>query len=160
DPVAFQIVYDAFTEPQLYRIYCDDKAPPPGVNRFDLHPYYCKDGRPEDYRSERKGPNKRPRPIGSRMGPQNMVQCGIALQLLAERKWLWQKPYDRDFAKTDRKVPILSGVPRDEAWKQAAVFDLGGAKLQVIAHPKMLRVRGEMDVDQGGTLELFAGPDA
>src|SRR5262249_50061829 len=72
----------------------------------------------------------------------------------------WQKPYERDFSKTDHRVPILSGAPRDEAWKHAADFELGGATLEVIAHPNVLRVRGEMDEDQGGTLELFAGPDA
>ena len=99
------VVYDAFTEPRLYRLYCDNAAAPPGINRFDLHPYYGKDGRSEDYRSDRKGPGKRPRPIGSRMGPQNMVMCGVALQLLAEQKGLWEKRYSREFAK-DVRVPI------------------------------------------------------
>src|SRR5262249_39302421 len=36
--LAFKIVYDAYTEPMLYHLYCDDEAPPPGINRFDLHP--------------------------------------------------------------------------------------------------------------------------
>lgn len=89
DPIAFKVVFDAYTEPMLYRMYCDDETAPPGINRFDLHPIYFKDGKPEDLRSELKGPGKGPRPIGSRMGPQNMVCTGWALQLLAARPELW-----------------------------------------------------------------------
>ncbi len=81
-PLAFKVIYDAFTQPMLYRLYSDDAEVPPGINRFDLHPYYFKDGKPEDYRSDRKGPNKGPRPIGSRFGPQNMVVTGWALQAM------------------------------------------------------------------------------
>jgi hypothetical protein len=57
--LAFRTVYDAFTEPLLYRAYCDDAGAPPGINRFDLHPYYAVNARPEDYRSDRKGPGAR-----------------------------------------------------------------------------------------------------
>ncbi|MBM3887625.1 MAG: hypothetical protein FJ388_00710, partial [Verrucomicrobia bacterium] len=36
--LAFKTVYDAFTEPMLYRYYNDDADAPPGINKFDLHP--------------------------------------------------------------------------------------------------------------------------
>ena len=88
-PLAFKVIYDAFTAPLLYRLYSDDAAVPSGINRFDLHPYYFKDGKPEDYRSDRKGPGGQPRPIGSRMGPQNMVATGWALQAMKAWPGLW-----------------------------------------------------------------------
>jgi hypothetical protein len=84
-PLAFKLIFDAYTQPMLYRMYSDDAPVPPGIGVFDLHPYYFRDGKPEDYRSQRKGPGKRPRPIGSRFGPQNMAVSGWALQAL--RKW-------------------------------------------------------------------------
>ena len=40
EPVAFKMVYDAFTEPMLYRMYCDDEPAPPGIGRFDLSPIF------------------------------------------------------------------------------------------------------------------------
>lgn len=89
DPAAFHLAYDAFTLPMLYRMYCDDEPAPPGMNVFDLHPYSFLDGKPSDLRSERKGPNGRPRPAGSRFGPQNMVVSGWALQALQARPGLW-----------------------------------------------------------------------
>jgi len=89
-PLAFKLIYDAFTTPQLFRYYCDDWDVPPGLNRFDLHPYYFKDGRPEDYRSDRKGPGKGPRPAGSRLGPQMMVVTGWALQALKAYPGVWE----------------------------------------------------------------------
>lgn len=38
-PIAFRTIYDAFTEPMLYRYYCDDQPPAPGINRFDYKGY-------------------------------------------------------------------------------------------------------------------------
>jgi len=94
-PAAFRLVYDAFTLPMLYRAYCDDAPAPPGIGVFDLHPYKFVDGRPQDLRSERKGPHGGPRPIGSRFGPQNMIVSGWALQALAERPGLWDEAMER-----------------------------------------------------------------
>ena len=91
-PLAFKLIYDAFTTPQLFRYYCDDWDVPPGLNRFDLHPYYFKDGKPEDYRSDRKGPSKGPRPAGSRLGPQLMVVTGWALHVLKAEPGIWEEP--------------------------------------------------------------------
>jgi hypothetical protein len=93
EPMAFKLTYDAYTHPILYRMYCDDEPPSPGMNRFDLHPYHFVDGKPADFRSEKKGPGGEPRPTGSRMGPQNMVVCGWALQALKHHPGLWEKPY-------------------------------------------------------------------
>ena len=95
-PLAFKVIYDAFTAPLLYRLYSDDAEVPPGINRFDLHPYYFKDGKPEDYRSDRKGPSQGPRPIGSRMGPQNMVTTGWALQALKANPGVWENGGNMD----------------------------------------------------------------
>lgn len=91
EPLAFHLAYDAFTLPKLYATYSDDAPVPPGINVFDLHPYRFVDGHPTDYRSERKGPGKRPRPIGSRFGPQNMVVAGWGLQALRAYPGLWEK---------------------------------------------------------------------
>jgi hypothetical protein len=89
-PLAFKLIYDAYTQPMLYRFYCDDAPPLPGINRFDLHPYDFIDGKPADYRSDRKGPGKMPRPTGSRFGPQNMAVTGWALQILKDRPGIWE----------------------------------------------------------------------
>jgi hypothetical protein len=88
---AWKTIFDALTEPQLYRLYSDDAPVPPGISVFDLHPYKFIDGKPADLRSERKGPNKGPRPIGSRFGPQNMICSGLALQILKANPGLWEK---------------------------------------------------------------------
>ncbi len=91
EPVAWKTIFDALTEPQLYRLYSDDSPTPPGISVFDLHPYKFVDGKPSDFRSERKGPNKGPRPIGSRFGPQNMICCGWSIQALRANPGLWEK---------------------------------------------------------------------
>lgn len=91
EPAAFWLVYDALTLPMLYRMYCDDEPAPSGINVFDLHPYTFIDGKPVDYRSQRKGPGGKPRPAGSRFGPQNMVVCGWGLQALEAYPDLWEK---------------------------------------------------------------------
>ena len=90
-PAAFRVVYDAFTLPMLYRLYCDDEPAPPGTGPFDLYPYLFVDGKPAVLRSQRKGPGGRPCPLGSRFGPQNMVVSGWALQALKERPGLWDE---------------------------------------------------------------------
>ena len=105
EPLAFKLIYDAYTEPLLYRAYCDDAPVPPGINRFDLHPYYAQDGKPTDYRSDRKGPGGQPRPIGSRMGPQNMACCGVALQALKAYPKIWEKRCKGDWASINDWCP-------------------------------------------------------
>ncbi len=156
EALAFKVIYDAFTEPRLYHLYCDDELPPPGINRFDLHPYYCKDGRPEDYRSDRKGPHRRPRPIGSRMGPQNMICCGWALQLLAERPGLWEERYRRQFS---RDLRVHLAAEPDAKGRQSAPVTLGEATLRLQADTAALRLEGTCRAERL-VLEVFARPDA
>lgn len=115
-PLAFKLIYDAFTTPQLFRYYCDDWDVPPGLNRFDLHPYYFKDGKPEDYRSDRKGPSKGPRPAGSRLGPQMMVVTGWALQALKAEPGI--------LLKTGLAQPPLKSIHGEEV-KAALEKELG-----------------------------------
>jgi len=94
----------------LFRAYCDDEPPPPGINVFDLHPYTAVDGKPADYRSERKGHFGQPRPIGSRFGPQNMVVCGWALQALKLHPGLWDEAV-KLHAPDDLRVPVADPPP-------------------------------------------------
>jgi hypothetical protein len=95
EPLAFLLLYDAFTLPKLYQIYSDDSPVPPGIGVFDLHPYKFVNGKPLDLRSQRKGPSGRPKPIGSRFGPQNMGVCGWALQALKAHPGLWGQAKER-----------------------------------------------------------------
>jgi hypothetical protein len=83
-PLALKLAFDAFTHPLLWQLYSDDAPVPPGMNRFDLYPLNFIDGKPEHVRSQRKGPSGRPVPAGSRMGPQNMIVCALALQALGK----------------------------------------------------------------------------
>ena len=83
-PLALKLTFDAFTQPILWRLYSDDAPVPPGINRFDLTSFNFVDGKPEHLRSQRKGPRRGPLPMGSRLGPQNMVVCSLALQALAK----------------------------------------------------------------------------
>jgi hypothetical protein len=91
EPVAWRTAYDAFTEGRIFDAYYDDAPRPPGINRFDLYPVNVINGKPEHVRSQRLGPFKAPVPVGSRMGPQNMVCCGWALQALAAYPNAWDK---------------------------------------------------------------------
>ena len=145
--LAFKTVYDAFTEPMLYRCYSDDAAAPPGINRFDLHPMYLRDGRLEDYRSDRKGPFKGPRPIGSRMGPQNMICCGWALQALRANPGLWEGRYQREFG-NDLRV-FFDDEP--------ARVELGCVKLAL----RSTRLALELDCECKGdtVIKVFSRPD-
>ncbi|MFO0929754.1 MAG: hypothetical protein U0736_22480 [Gemmataceae bacterium] len=118
------------------------------MNRFDLHPTFFRDGRPEDYRSERKGPHRRPRPTGSRMGPQNMVCCGIALQLLAERPGLWERRYRKEFAK-DLRV---------SAARSASEGFASEGMLRFRVHGNALEISGETEA-ASVTLTVYARPD-
>ena len=124
----------------LFRIYCDDWQVPPGINKFDLHPLYFRDGKPVDYRSDRKGPGGRPRPIGSRFGPQNMVCCGWALQALRVYPGIWDEARTRwldedghvenspaTAAGTGRDIPeTASAASSEKDVRQWLTRELGG----------------------------------
>ncbi|MFW6161298.1 MAG: hypothetical protein ACODAJ_00930 [Planctomycetota bacterium] len=120
DALAFKTIADAYTEPQLFRYYCDDWEVPPGINKFDLHALYFVNGKPLDYRSDRRGPGGRPRPIGSRFGPQNMVCCGWALQILRDHAGLWAKGRARGVLEG---LAVDAAEPKVKAWLER---ELGG----------------------------------
>ena len=121
EPAAFRTIYDAFTLPQLFGIYCDDAPRPPGIGPFDLAPLKFVNGRPTDFRGERKGPFGKPRAVGSRFGPQNMAVSGWALQALRAHPGIWEK------ARTEISTPNFFPEGADEKSVQAALErELGG----------------------------------
>jgi hypothetical protein len=157
-PLAFKTIYDAYTEPLLYRYYSDDAEVPAGINRFDLHPYFAVDGRLPDYRSDRKGPSGQPRPIGSRMGPQNMVCCGWALQALRTYPGIWEEHYQCTFPQ-DLRVYIDERPPQSSLDPApAAALQLGSVKLELLSSRNTLHVKGQVKGDTL-TLKLFSRPD-
>ncbi|HEX7901036.1 MAG TPA: DUF1080 domain-containing protein [Planctomycetota bacterium] len=121
--VALRLVYDAFTMPQLLRIWSDAGEIPPGLGRFDLGALPFKNGRPEAYRSDRLIP------MGSRVGPQTMVVCGWALQALEAFPGLWEEG-----------VPVLDGPYGVDTKPAEAMKDVAG--FRVAAHPAALLVAG------------------
>jgi len=147
-PLAFRTVYDAFTEPLLYRYYSDDAQVPAGINRFDLHGIFVKDGKLEDYRSDKKGPAKRPRPIGSRMGPQNMICCGWAIQCLRADPDLWEARYQSQFA-DDLRVYVKDPVPAGAETNTSSdapmskTVELAGVKVSLLGTRSALHLSGE-----------------
>ena len=120
EPLAFSLTYDAYTLPKLYQAYSDDSPVPPGIGVFDLYPYKFVNGKPIDYRSQRKGPSNRPKPIGSRFGPQNMVVSGWALQALKAYPGLWEN------AKTKLTAPNYFPAASEEEVRAALERELGG----------------------------------
>jgi len=155
--LAFKTIYDAYTEPMLYHYYCDDAPVPPGINKFDLYGGGFVNGRPADYRSDRKGPGDRPMPIGSRMGPQNMICCGWALQMLRAYPGIWEQRYKGRFAKDLRVYIRPPGTekpsPRD------ATATIGDVSLRIASTHHELLLSGTSRADRLA-VELFAGPDA
>ncbi len=158
-PVAWRTIYDAFTVPLAWRYYCDDEPAPAGVNCLDMAPLQFVDGKPLDYRSDRRGPFRGPRPMGSRLGPQNMLCCGWALQMLRAWPDLWETRYRRDAA-GDLRV-YVDDAPPDARLPPAAKaqVELGGAALQLVSTRHELRIGGRFS---GPSVELkvYGQPDA
>lgn len=155
-PVALSLIYDAFTEPMLFRYWSDNAPVPPGINRFDLAPFYCQGGKLVSYRSDRVGP------IGSRMGPQNMVVCGWALQALRAYPGLWDERHRTQFA-DDLRVRFLEDesayTPGLQSHPEASEpVQLGPAKLRLVSHRSALIVQGT--AVNNTTLRIYAQPDA
>lgn len=153
--LAFKMVYDALTGPLAYRYYSDDAPVPAGINRFDLHPYVMVDGKCVDYRSDRKGPGGKPRPIGSRMGPQMMVCTGWALQILRDNPGLWDEMIVAE--KEDVRVPIVDEQYAGGARRKAAVLEIGGLKLQIASTRQALTISGE-NLPPETTLKIYSRP--
>ena len=132
--VAFRLVYDAFTYPQLLRIWSDTGDVPPGMGRFDLGALPYKGGRPETYRSDRL------QPMGSRVGPQTMVVCGWALQALEAHPGLWEERTTGVL-----RVPVLDGpygIDTKPVDGMSEPLTLGDATLRIAGHPAVLLVVG------------------
>ena len=158
EALAFKTIYDAYTEPLSYRAYCDNAPVPAGINRFDLHSYYFRDGKPLDYRSDRKGPFNQPRPIGSRMGPQNMICCGWALQLIRQYPGLWERRHQRDFA-GDLRAYITDPPPgMKAAATPPATMHLDQADISIASSRAELRLSGTMSAD-ALEIKIYALPD-
>jgi hypothetical protein len=129
------------------------------MNRFDLHSQYVVDGRLEDYRSDRKGPFGKARPVGSRMGPQNMICCGWALQALRTFPGIWEKRYERDFPH-DLRVYIEDSVAGVSAPpRPRAIWQAGDTKLELVSDRLALRISGRA-ADNAVDIKLFSRPDA
>jgi len=159
-PLAFKLIYDAYTHPMLFRYYCDDWEVPPGINVFDLYPYQMKDGRPTDYRSEKKGPRNTVKPIGSRFGPQNMVVCGWALQAMKTYPGIWEEPYQR--LREQGKLLPLTIVDTSLVGKfyslDVAVADFGDLLVGLEGDLKGLAL-SFLCKPGGGVMEIFREPD-
>ena len=155
-PLAFRLVYDAYTEPMLFRYWSDDAPVPPGINRFDLSPVYFRGGKPESYRSDRKVG------LGSRMGPQNMVVCAWGLQALRAYPGLWSDAV-RELFPRDLRVGFLDagkGYTIDGKPEPAdsEPFNLSGVTLWLVSDRDALIVYGLFRSDKW-VLRLHSQPD-
>ena len=159
-PLAFKIIYDAYTGPMLYRYYSDNAEVPPGINIFDLHPYHALDGKPADYRSDRQGVAQQPRPIGSRMGPQNMVTTGWALQALKAYPGVWEERYKSQFSNDVRVTSY--GAPPGIYWvapPNTNGVNLGDVTLALTSTKRFLMINGESRKPEA-VFKIFSRPDA
>ena len=167
--LAFKIVADACTEARLWRCYSDDAPVPAGINRFDLFPGTFVDGKPQHYRSDRKGPGGRPLPVGSRMGPQNMICCGWALQVLRTMPGIWEEPYRRKFSKdlrvyfTEAKIQRLRdgtiAPPAIRSRVLTPAAKAGGVDLGIASSRSALWLWGTCKAETA-TVRVFSRPDA
>jgi hypothetical protein len=157
-PLAFKTIYDAYTHPMLFRIYCDDWEVPPGINVFDLFPYRMVDGKPTDYRSERKGPRGTVKPVGSRFGPQNMVCCGWALQALNAYPGIWEGPLALPGTR-DVPVEIVAPTPGTKLEPpEGTELRLAGTKLTLLSTRTEFRAQGSANAKEL-TVKVFSRPD-
>lgn len=139
-PVAFRLVYDAYTLPMLFRYASDHRDVPPGINCFDLAELCFKGGKPDPYGSDR------PVPFGSRFGPQNMAISGWALQALKAFPGLWEERHARHFAGDIRvrfldegKSYTINAKPEPGACDPIV---LGDVALRLVSHRNALLVAG------------------
>jgi hypothetical protein len=152
--LAFRVVYDAFTQPMLWRYFCDDVAVPPGINRGE-YGFHAADGALAYYHSDDRGV----RFLGSRLGPQNMICSGWALQILRARPGLWEQRYEEQFA-GDVRVYVDDPPPGATAPKPvpAAEVALGPAALHLKSTRTHLLVSGKGEEGEV-TLRIYGGPE-
>ena len=156
DPaLGFRVVYDAFTEPMSWRYFCDDVPLPPGINRgeFGMH---VVGGALEYYHSDEKGV----RFLGSRMGPQNMITSGWALQILRARPGLWEQRHKEQFA-DDLRVYVDDPPPGAKAPKAvpAAAVTLGPVTVHLKGTRTHLHLEGKAGEGEVA-LRIYGGPEA
>ena len=157
-PLAFRTIYDALSNLLMYRAYCDDWVVPAGINRGEQCLHVFRGGKLGDYRSDRKGHYKRPKPVGSRMGPQNMIVCGWALQALRAYPGIWEERYRRQFAE-DLRVFIDAPLPTGKRFAApAAAVELAGVPLRLLGTRNALLLDGTF-AGEGLTVKLFSRPD-
>lgn len=145
-PAAFRLVYNAYTNPMLFRYLSDAEEVPPGMNRFDLGgalPF--RGGKPTIYRSDRELGR------GSRFGPQNMIVCGLALQALKAYPGLWEERYRTRFA-GDLRVRFLDEgrhytINGNAESGSSDPVTLGPATLRLASHRSALLVAGSVKGD-------------
>jgi hypothetical protein len=156
-PVAFRLVYDAYTLPLLLRYASDHRDVPPGINRFDLSRLLFKSGKPDPYGSDR------PVPFGSRFGPQNMVVSGWALQALKAFPGLWEERHARHFADDVRVRFLDEGRSYTiNAKPEPGASDpivLGDVTLRLVSHRQALLVAGTAR-GESTAIRLHARADA
>lgn len=143
---AFKLVYDAFTEPKLYRYYSDDALVAAGMNRFDLHPINFISGKPADYRSDKKGPSGKPRPMGSRFGPQNMIQCALALQAFKQFPDLWDTSIET-FYKNIVRVNIHDPIMNPGKNSIPVNLSLGKHVVAIEATPSLIALKATLPIN-------------
>jgi hypothetical protein len=141
-PLAFRLIYDAFTHPMLIRYHSDNKEVPPGIDRFDLHPLSFVGGKPTPYRSVREVP------MGSREGPQNMVVSGWALQALKAYPGLWEERVP----KQDLRVRCSDSADSES-------IELGTATLKIGSRRTALLLSGSAK-GESVTVRVHAQQDA
>ncbi|MCS7253974.1 MAG: hypothetical protein NZ781_08145 [Armatimonadetes bacterium] len=157
-PLAFKTIYDAYTERLLYRYYFDDAPLPPGINIAEMS-HYAQNGRLLDYRSDRAF-GGRPRPFGSRMGPQNMICCGWALQILRVYPGIWEEPYKTQYAADYLRVYIHDPPPNNPNIPQKlAVIKFDELTLRLIGKRLSFIVEGET-TKEFISIKLFSRPGA
>ncbi|MBM4017289.1 MAG: hypothetical protein FJ288_03020 [Planctomycetes bacterium] len=152
--VAFRTIYDAYTEPMLWRYFCDASEVLPGLNRGE-YGHEMAGGTFDYYESDKKGV----RFLGSRMGPQNMVTSAIALQLLKAHPGAWAARYERKFP-ADWRVFIIDPAPGAAAEPpRNEVQTLGPVTLSLTGTRYGLMLCGTATGDQAA-LRIYSRPDA
>ena len=153
--IAMRTIYDAFTHPMLIRYWSDSQEVPAGMNRFDLASFPAKNGKMVSYRSEQDGP------MGSRMGPQNMVVCGWALQALRKYPGIWEERYHQQFP-ADLLVRFLDEAPEidgklDNGYSEQMEID--GVKIRLASDRNNLYLFGQTDVSTA-EITLYSQSDS
>ena len=146
---------DAYTEPMLWRYFCDVYDVPPGINRGDLFGLDMHDGTFDYYQSDPKGV----RFLGSRMGPQNMIASAWALQLLKARPGIWEERYKQKFS-SDLRVILLDPPPGTKAEKlKAEPATIGAITVNLLGLRGALMLCGTTKAEEV-TIRIFSRPDA